>query len=108
MTLAPALESLADTASPDRTGDRAAARIAEVTALVTRELAEVEASIGERIAVGVAPATDSARHLFDAGGKRVRPLALLLASACFGPIGARARDLAAACELVHMATLLHD
>ncbi len=108
MTLAPALESLADAASPDRTGDRAAARIAEVTALVARELAEVEARIGERIAEGVAPATDSARHLFDAGGKRVRPLALLLASACFGPIAPRARDLAAACELVHMATLLHD
>ncbi len=64
--------------------------------------------IGERIAEGVAPATDSAKHLFDAGGKRVRPMALLLAHACWAPINDKARGLAAAAELVHMATLLHD
>lgn len=108
MTFAAAIDALHDTAVPDRVGERAARRLADVRSLVSREMAEVEALIGERIAAGVAPATDSARHLFDAGGKRVRPMALLLAHACWAPLDEKARGLAAAAELVHMATLLHD
>src|SRR5512143_4073131 len=108
MTLSSSLSVLADTASEGRAGDRANARIADVRALVARELSEVEAIVARHIDEGVVPATDSARHLFESGGKRVRPLALLLACACFGTIDAKARDLAAAAELVHMATLLHD
>jgi octaprenyl-diphosphate synthase len=68
----------------------------------------IEAILGERIDGGIAPARESARHLFEAGGKRVRPFALLLACRCFAGITPRARDLATAAELVHMATLLHD
>jgi octaprenyl-diphosphate synthase len=108
MTLASSLHVLADTAADGRAHDRAVSRIEDVRGLVARELGEVEAIVARHIAKGVEPATDSAKHLFDAGGKRVRPLALLLACACFGSIDARARDLAAAAELVHMATLLHD
>jgi octaprenyl-diphosphate synthase len=108
MTLATALDMLSETAQPDRVGDRAAARIADVGALVAREMQEVEALVSRQLEAGVAPATDAARHLFSAGGKRIRPLALLLANACFGPISTHARGLAAAAELVHMATLLHD
>lgn len=108
MTFAAAINALQDTAVPERVGDRAAARLADVRLLVSREMAEVEALIGHHIAAGVAPATDAADHLFGAGGKRVRPMALLLAHACWAPIDATARGLAAASELVHMATLLHD
>lgn len=108
MTLASSLHVLADTAAEGRANDRAVTRIEDVRGLVARELGEVEAIVSRHIAGGVEPATDSAKHLFDAGGKRVRPLALLLACACFGSIDARARELAAASELVHMATLLHD
>lgn len=108
MTLATALPVLHETAAPERVGELPAARVAEVRALVTREMEEVEALIRRRIADGVTPGKESATHLFDAGGKRVRPLGLLLAAACFGTIDARARDLGAAAELVHMATLLHD
>jgi octaprenyl-diphosphate synthase len=108
MTFAAAITALHDTAVPERVGDRAAARLADVRGLISREMGEVEALIGQHIAAGVTPATDSARHLFDAGGKRIRPMALLLAHACWAPIDDKARALAAAAELVHMATLLHD
>ena len=108
MTLSSSLHVLADTAAEGRANERAVARIDDVRGLVARELGEVEAIVVRHIANGVEPATESAKHLFDAGGKRVRPLALLLACACFGSIDARARELAAAAELVHMATLLHD
>ena len=108
MTFAAAIASLHDTASPERVGDRTAHRLADVRSLISREMQEVELLIGDRIQEGVPPATDSAKHLFDAGGKRVRPMALLLAHACWAPINDKARGLAAAAELVHMATLLHD
>lgn len=108
MTLATALPILHETAAPERVGELPAARVAEVRSLVGREMAEIEELIRSRIAQGVAPGRESARHLVDAGGKRVRPLGLLLATACFGTIDTRARDLGAAAELVHMATLLHD
>jgi octaprenyl-diphosphate synthase len=108
MTLQPALDALAATSTPDRTGLRVAERLGDVRALVTREMLEVETMVAARIAAGVEPATHSAQHLFESGGKRVRPLAVLLATACFGAIDERAKDLAAVAELVHMATLLHD
>jgi octaprenyl-diphosphate synthase len=57
---------------------------------------------------GPSPATDSATHLLEAGGKRVRPLTVLLSAACFGPVPPAARHLAVVAELIHLATLLHD
>ena len=108
MTFAAALHSLHETAAPERVGDRAATRIGDVRALVARELVDVEALVRAHVDAGVAPATDSARHLFESGGKRVRPMALLLAHECWRPVDDSARGLAAASELVHMATLLHD
>lgn len=108
MTLATALPVLHETASPERVGELPAARVTEIRALVAHELSDIEDLVRARIARGVSPGKESARHLFDAGGKRVRPLGLLLATACFGTIDARARELGAAAELVHMATLLHD
>jgi octaprenyl-diphosphate synthase len=108
MTLSSALPLLEDSAAGGRGGALPAARVAEVRALVAGELARIEELVRERIARGVAPGAEAAKHLVDAGGKRVRPLGLLLAAACFGPLSGRARDLAAAAELVHMATLLHD
>lgn len=111
MTLAtavPMLQVLQDTAAPERVGELPAARVAEVQALVATEMAEVEALVRARVAAGVTPGREAAAHLVESGGKRVRPLGVLLTAACFGAVGQRARDLAAASELVHMATLLHD
>lgn len=108
MTLATALDVLSETAAPERVGDRVATRLSDVRDLVAREMHDVEALVGRHVAAGVTPATDAAQHLFAAGGKRIRPMALLLANASFGAITPRARELAAAAELVHMATLLHD
>lgn len=107
MTFQAALRALDETALPDRVGAKAAARVALVGD-VARDMHAVERLLAERIDGGIAPGRQAAKHLFDAGGKRIRPLALMLACRCFGPITARARDLAAAAELVHMATLLHD
>lgn len=49
-----------------------------------------------------------ARHLIGAGGKRLRPLITLASAKIVGAEGPSARYLAAAVELIHAATLLHD
>jgi len=55
--------------------------------------------------------TDLARHLIDAGGKRVRPLVVLLAAAAAGGPGRDADAVVQAAvtiELTHLSTLYHD
>ncbi len=99
---------LRETATAERAGERAQARVREVQALLGDDLAVVDAELARQTRAGCAPGTDAATHLLEAGGKRVRPLTVLLAAACFGPVPAPARDLAVAAELVHLATLLHD
>lgn len=102
-----AIDALADTARAHDVRLETRARLGDVGALVGGELAEVERALAAANG-GVAPATGAAAHLLTAGGKRVRPLALLLAASCFGPVDGVARELAVVAELVHAATLLHD
>jgi octaprenyl-diphosphate synthase len=99
---------LREAATVERTGPRVARRIAEVTALLGDDMAVVDEELASVVRQGTSPATDSAAHLLEAGGKRVRPLTVLLAAACFGPVPRRARELAVVAELIHLATLLHD
>lgn len=77
-------------------------------AVLGDDMATVDRELARLTREGVSPATDSAVHLLEAGGKRVRPLTVLLSAACFGDPPAAARDIAVAAELIHLATLLHD
>ena len=80
---------------------RALGRIAEPLELVERAMREQLASQSELIAaVG--------DHVLSSGGKRVRPALLLLAAELCGYTGPRRVQIAAAVELLHTATLLHD
>ena len=47
-------------------------------------------------------------HLLSSGGKRLRPALVLLAAELCGYAGPRRIELAAALELLHTATLMHD
>jgi len=99
---------LREAATAERAGPRAAERLTQVHALLGDDLATVEAELARTTRDGVSPGTDSATHLLEAGGKRVRPLTALLAASCFGGVSGAVRDVAVAAELVHLATLLHD
>lgn len=100
-TLAAAASTHADDARLER-------RIQNVQELLAGDLAWIEDTLGTAVADGPSPGTDAAKHLVARGGKRVRPIALLLSAACFGGVNQKARELAVVAELVHSATLLHD
>jgi octaprenyl-diphosphate synthase len=105
---ASALDTLRETADAAHLDGRVMARLSAVQSIFGPELAYIEAEIAKAASDGERPATDAARHLVDAGGKRVRPLTVLLSAACFGPLPPAARELAVVAEFVHTATLLHD
>lgn len=103
-----ALGSLARCAATSAVDSRLADRLSDARLLLGEELAWVERSLRQVAGEGPSPGSDAARHLVALGGKRVRPMALLLSSACFGRVPEASRHLAVCVELVHSATLLHD
>ena len=58
----------------------------------------------------VAPATlyDAAQYILSIGGKRVRPVCVLLANELFGELNNDALNVASAIELFHNFSLIHD
>jgi heptaprenyl diphosphate synthase len=75
-----------------------------------RELRVVEAKIRECLESRVSIIREACDDLLDAGGKRVRPLLALVASS-YGKDDRSLsviRDVAAAVEIIHTATLVHD
>jgi len=92
----------------ERAGGRAAERLVQVRDLLGEDMVAVDRELARMTRAGLSPATDSATHLLEGGGKRVRPMAALLSAGCFGPPPPQARDVAIVSELVHLATLLHD
>lgn len=71
-------------------------------------MAAVDRELDRVVGNGCSPARESALHLLEAGGKRIRPFTVILAAACFDSPPPAARDIAVVAELVHLATLLHD
>ncbi len=108
MPAAAAAEILGRAAEAQGTDQRVSDRIATVQDLLADDLSWIESALAGAVDEGETPATFAARHLVTRGGKRVRPIALLLSAACFGRITPAAREMAAVAELVHSATLLHD
>lgn len=79
-----------------------------IQALAAADMAAVDALIRRRLASDVVLVNQVAEHLVAAGGKRLRPMLLLLAARALGHGGADAHQLAAVVEFIHTATLLHD
>ena len=79
-----------------------------IQALCAADMAAVDALIRRRLGSEVALVNQIAEHIIAAGGKRLRPVLLLLAARALGHGGADAHQLAAVVEFIHTATLLHD
>lgn len=72
------------------------------------ELPRINAALAAAAEELPAPVRPIARHILDAGGKRLRPFLTLLFARLFGSAGADSHRLAITLELLHAATLLHD
>ena len=84
-----------------------------IQALAGDDMAAVDALIRRRLASDVVLINQVAEYIIGAGGKRLRPMLLLLAAGALGGtrdgrIGPDAHQLAAVIEFIHTATLLHD
>jgi octaprenyl-diphosphate synthase len=80
----------------------------EAFELVQSDLQAVEREISVESVAAVEAITTINQYLQAGGGKRLRPVLLLLTSRLFGPATDCARRLAAVVEMVHTATLVHD
>lgn len=108
VTLESALGTLSAPAFADTSDARVRNRLASAQEILADDLRWVEGALEQAVRIGPEPATLAARHLVSTGGKRIRPIALLLSAACFSGISPAARELSVVAELVHSATLLHD
>ena len=97
-----------DTASQSQALDLPA-----IQTLARADMAAVDSLIRRRLASEVVLINQVAEYIIGAGGKRLRPMLLLLAAGSLGQragkgMGPDAHQLAAVIEFIHTATLLHD
>jgi octaprenyl-diphosphate synthase len=72
------------------------------------DLQRVEAAINMHLESDVSFISDIARYVLSSGGKRIRPVLLILSARLCNYVGERIYDLSAVIEFIHTATLLHD
>jgi octaprenyl-diphosphate synthase len=84
------------------------ATAAEVFDLLRDDLASIEQAFASQSASHVEVITDIAQYLIAGGGKRIRPLLLLLSAKALGCTSPSRIRLGAVVEMLHTATLVHD
>ena len=99
------LEALCSGQKLDTLGER----LAELARFVDADMAKLERGLDPSFGLSEPRAIHrGAGHLVALGGKRLRPMCVVLASRLGNAAEASAHELAIAVELVHSATLLHD
>jgi octaprenyl-diphosphate synthase len=82
--------------------------LAAIRAPVREDLAAVDHAIRTELASDVVLVNSIAEYIIGAGGKRLRPLLVVLAARAAGYTGQNHASAAALVEFIHTATLLHD
>lgn len=75
---------------------------------IATDMDAVNAVVRHQLHSDVPLVNQIAEYIISAGGKRLRPVLLLLMANAFGYRGTHHHDLAAVVEFIHTATLLHD
>lgn len=89
-------------------GFRAVAEDPEFGPAISEGMARVEKLLRDAVANSDPLIDATSRHLVEAGGKRIRPLLVILSSLLGDGVNADVVKAAAVCELTHLATLYHD
>ena len=82
--------------------------LSQIRAPVADDVKAVDTLIIDRLHSSVVLINQIGHYIVSSGGKRLRPLLVLLAARACGYTGARHLDAAAIVEFIHTATLLHD
>ncbi len=82
--------------------------IEQIRALVTADFEAVDKVVKQRLHSQVTLVDQVASYIIYSGGKRLRPLLVLLAARACGQTDGRHIEAAAIIEFIHTATLLHD
>jgi octaprenyl-diphosphate synthase len=79
-----------------------------ITRTIAADMAAVNAVIRQRLHSDVPLVNQIAEYIISAGGKRIRPVLVLLLANAYGYAESAHHELAAVVEFIHTATLLHD
>ena len=80
----------------------------DIQTLLKEDLAQTDALLQSRLSSNVALINQMSGYIIGAGGKRLRPLLLLLCARATNYQGEQHQLMAVVIELIHTATLLHD
>ena len=80
----------------------------QMVGLIEADLQQVEEAIARHLESEVSFISEVARYVLSSGGKRIRPVLLILSARLCNYVGERVYDLSAVIEFIHTATLLHD
>jgi octaprenyl-diphosphate synthase len=83
-------------------------QLSEIREPVAEDMQAVDRLILRRLESDVVLVNQIGHYIVNSGGKRLRPLAVLLSARACGYRGSHHVDLAAVVEFIHTATLLHD
>ena len=83
-------------------------KLDSVYGLVAKDFAQMNAQIPHELSSDVELVEEISRYIVEAGGKRFRPLLVLLTSGLFSAQSSQSNQLAIVIEFLHTATLLHD
>lgn len=82
--------------------------LAEIQSLVAEDVRAVDTLIQRRLHSDVSLINQLSYYIINSGGKRLRPLLVLLSARALGYTGRQHLDASAIIEFIHTATLLHD
>ena len=80
----------------------------QIVQLIADDLSAVEAKLTEHTASEYTFVDMAVQHVVEGGGKRLRPILVVLSAKVCGYEGSDAHTLAAVVELIHVASLVHD
>ncbi len=83
-------------------------KLDNIRRVIDADMAAVDSVIRRRLASDVVLINQISNYIIGSGGKRLRPVAMLLTAGHFGAKPDHAREMAAVIEFIHTATLLHD
>ncbi len=83
-------------------------KLEHIRRVIDADIVAVDGVIRRRLASDVVLINQISNYIVGSGGKRLRPILVLLAGAHFSANTQKTRELAAVVEFIHTATLLHD